>query len=339
MKEPSRTKPELIKELSVLKQKINNLKESETRRKQAEEALRQSEERYRTILDEMEEAYFETDLAGNFIFVNDANCRQTGYSREELIGKNFRTLESKEDIETIYNAYSKIYRTGKPERGIFYKIIRKDGTTGFAETAGFPLQNQKGEIIGFRGVGRDITERRQMEEALRDNEKKFRELSIVDELTQLYNSRHFYFQLKIELGRSKRHQHPLTLLLLDLDNFKAFNDTYGHVEGDQVLRRLGQVLKRSIRNTDFAFRYGGEEFTILMPMTTSADGIVIAKRIRAELEKESFFPEADKDVHMTVSIGLAQFKLHEDMKAFVSRVDQLMYQAKKNGKDKVCSES
>lgn len=145
-----------------------------TERKKMEESIHQSEERYRTILDEMDDAYFEVDLAGNFTFVNDANCRHLGYSREELLGANFRGLQAKEDIETVYNAYTKIYRTGKPERGIFYKIMRKDGTTGFAETAGFPLRNQKGEVIGFRGVGRDITERRQTEEALRQSEEKYR---------------------------------------------------------------------------------------------------------------------------------------------------------------------
>jgi diguanylate cyclase (GGDEF)-like protein/PAS domain S-box-containing protein len=310
-----------------------------TERKQEEEKIRQSEERYRTILDEMEDGYFEVDLAGNFIFVNDADCFLLGYSREELLGASFKGHVTKEDIETVYNAFGKIYSTGKPERGISYRGIRPDGTMRFAEISGFPLQNQKGEIVGFRGIGRDVTERKQMEEALSDSEKRFRELSIVDELTQLFNSRHFYFQLKIELDRSNRYEQPLTLLLLDLDNFKAFNDTYGHVEGDQVLRRLGQMLKRCMRNTDFAYRYGGEEFTILLPMTTSANGTVIAERIRAELKKESFSPEAGKDFHMTVSIGLAQFKLQEDMKDFVHRVDQLMYQAKKNGKDRVCSES
>jgi diguanylate cyclase (GGDEF)-like protein len=175
-------------------------------------------------------------------------------------------------------------------------------------------------------------------EALRDSEKRYRDLSIVDDLTQLYNSRHFYFQLKIELDRSNRYEQPLTLLLLDLDNFKAFNDAYGHVEGDQVLLRLGQVVKRCLRETDFAFRYGGEEFTILLPMTTSADGAVTAERIRAELKKETFSPAPGQDVHVTVSIGLAQYKPQEDMKVFVHRVDQIMYQGKKNGKDRVCCE-
>ena len=188
----------------------------------------------------------------------------------------------------------------------------------------------------INGVNQELEEH---EEALRDSERKYRELSIVDGLTQLYNSRHFYFQLKIELDRSNRYEQPLTLLLLDLDNFKAFNDAYGHVEGDQVLRRLGQVVKRCLRETDFAFRYGGEEFTILLPMTTSADGAVMTERIRTEFKKELFSPAPDQDVHVTLSIGLAQYKLQEDMKAFVRRVDQLMYQAKKNGKDRVCSES
>ncbi|MCX5823725.1 MAG: diguanylate cyclase [Deltaproteobacteria bacterium] len=150
--------------------------------------------------------------------------------------------------------------------------------------------------------GRDITDRRRIEEALRDSENRYRELSIVDDLTQLYNSRHFYFQLK-------------------------------------VLSRLGQVVKRCLRETDFAYRYGGEEFTILLPMTTSADGAVTAERIRTEFNNETFSPAPGQDVHVTVSIGLAQYKMKEEMKAFVHRVDQLMYQGKKNGKDRVCSES
>jgi len=185
----------------------------------------------------------------------------------------------------------------------------------------------------------EIEERKQAEEALMDSEKRFRELSIVDELTFLYNSRHFYSQLKIELERSNRYKQHLTLLLLDLDDFKVLNDTYGHVEEDKVLRQLGQVIKKCLRKTDSAYRYGGEEFTVLLPMTTSVNGVVIAERIRTEFNKETFSPEPGQDIHLTVSIGIAQYKPQEDMKSFVNRVDQLMYQAKKNGKDRVCSEA
>jgi diguanylate cyclase (GGDEF)-like protein/PAS domain S-box-containing protein len=310
-----------------------------TERKRVEDELKKSEERYRHILESIQEGYFEVDLAGNLTFFNDSTCRINGYFREELMGMNNRQYTDEHNAKKLFKAFNEVYGTENPTSIHDYEIIRKDKTKAYVSASISLRKDAMGNKIGFSGIIRDTTKSKQVEEALRDSEKRFRELSIVDEFTQLYNSRHFYFQLKIELDRSNRYEQPLTILLLDLDNFKAFNDTYGHVEGDQVLRRLGQVLKRSIRNTDLAFRYGGEEFTILMPMTTSADGIVTAERIRVELKKESFSPEAGKDVHMTVSIGLAQFKLQEDMKAFVHRVDQLMYQAKKNGKDRVCSES
>jgi diguanylate cyclase (GGDEF)-like protein len=195
------------------------------------------------------------------------------------------------------------------------------------------------QIAGAIGTAQLFSDLDKAEKSLRESEQRYRELSIIDDLTQLYNSRHFYFQLKIELDRSNRYEQPLTLLLLDLDSFKHFNDTYGHVEGDQVLRRLGHVVKKCLRETDFAYRYGGEEFTILLPMTTSADGAVTAERIRTEFKKETFSPEPGQEVHVTVSIGLAQYKPQEEMKSFVHRVDQLMYQGKKNGKDRVCCDS
>ncbi|MFA5181492.1 MAG: diguanylate cyclase [Syntrophales bacterium] len=176
-------------------------------------------------------------------------------------------------------------------------------------------------------------------EGLRESEKRYRDLSIIDDLTQLYNCRHFFDQLRMEIDRADRYEQPLTMLLLDLDNFKEFNDTYGHVEGNEVLSRLGQAIKKCLRQTDSAYRYGGEEFTILLPMTTSADGAFTAERIRAEFKKEIFSPTPDKDVHMTMSIGIAQHKLQESMETFVHRVDRLMYQAKKYGKDRVYSET
>jgi len=174
---------------------------------------------------------------------------------------------------------------------------------------------------------------------LQKSEARYRELSIIDDLSQLYNSRYFYHQLRMEIDRVSRYKQPLTLLLLDLDDFKQFNDAYGHVEGDQVLSRLGEVVKRCLRQTDSAYRYGGEEFTVLLPMTTSEAGAVTAERIRTEFKKETFSPAPGQDVHVTVSIGLAQYKPQEEMKAFVHRVDQWMYQGKKNGKDRVCCES
>jgi len=98
-------------------------------------------------------------------------------------------------------------------------------------------------------------------------------------------------------------------------------------------------VKRCLRETDSAYRYGGEEVTVLLPVTTGKDGVPTAERIRTEFRKETFYPAPGERVHMTVSIGLAQYKPREEVKAFVSRVDQLMYEAKKQGKDRVCTES
>ena len=145
-----------------------------TERKQSAEALAQSEERYRTILDEMEDAYFEVDLAGNYTFANDSNCRALGYSPDEMIGINYRAVTHEEDVEAVYRAFSEAYRTGQPTGGLAYRVIAKDGATGFTELSAFPLRNEQGEIIGFRGIGRNITERKLVEAHLKSSEERLR---------------------------------------------------------------------------------------------------------------------------------------------------------------------
>ncbi len=150
------------------------LKEAQVRNRQrlADEVIRESEGRYRTILDEMDDTYFEIDLAGNFTFVNDTMCRVLGYSREKLLTMNFRVQMAKDDIEHVYNIFGKIYRTGNPEKNFLYKFINKDGAIRFADTSAFPLQNQQGKTIGFRGIGRDITESKKAENALRERNRE-----------------------------------------------------------------------------------------------------------------------------------------------------------------------
>jgi diguanylate cyclase (GGDEF)-like protein/PAS domain S-box-containing protein len=309
-----------------------------TERKRTEEALRESEERYRVLVENASDLVFRLDDTGHFTFTNPSALRITGYEEKEIIGRHYPSFIRPDMREEAMKFFGRQFVKGIPNTYSEYPITVKDGREiWFGQNT--QLIFQDGKVVAFQAVARDITERKRIEEALRDSENRYRELSIVDDLTQLYNSRHFYFQLKIELDRSNRYEQPLTLLLLDLDNFKAFNDAYGHVEGDQVLMRLGQVVKRCLRETDFAYRYGGEEFTILLPMTTSADGAVTAERIRTAFKKETFSPAPGQDVHVTVSIGIAQYKPQEEMKVFVHRVDQLMYQGKKNGKDRVCSES
>jgi PAS domain S-box-containing protein len=148
-----------------------------TEHKEVEEALRKSEERYRTILESIQDGYFEVDLAGNCTFANDARCRSLGYTKEELIGMNNRQFEDKESVKKVYQAFNRVYRTGEPVKGLDEKVIRKDGTKAFSDISVSLIRDSEGKPIGFRGISRDITERKQAEEALRRSEESSRELA------------------------------------------------------------------------------------------------------------------------------------------------------------------
>ncbi len=307
-----------------------------TDRKLVEEKLRHEEQRFRTFVEHSSDIIVLLNLEGTIIYINPAVERVLGFKPEERIGANGFELVHPDDMKYLIDKFNTLATDKKsPVIKAEIHLRHKDGSWRTLEAVGSNLVNNnvvEAVIVNYR----DITERKLVEDALKESEKKYRELSIIDDLTQLYNSRHFYTQLEIEIERSNRYGQPLTLLLLDLDKFKKFNDKYGHIEGDYVLSRIGQVIKRCLRDPDSAYRYGGEEFTIMLPMTTSNEGIVTAKRIQAELRKEIFSPVLDKKLYMTVSIGLTQYKPKEEIKTFVHRVDKLMYQAKKEGRNRIC---
>jgi diguanylate cyclase (GGDEF)-like protein len=165
--------------------------------------------------------------------------------------------------------------------------------------------------------------------------QKLQKLATTDGLTKLYNSRSFYSQLELEVDRYNRYKHPLSLLLLDIDNFKAFNDNFGHLEGDKVLVRFSQIIKSCLRTNDSAYRYGGEEFTVILPETNGDEAKTVAQRIRSSLETEKFKPIPDKNAKITISIGVTQYFPKEELSAFIRRADKAMYLSKKNGRNRV----
>lgn len=176
---------------------------------------------------------------------------------------------------------------------------------------------------------RDLArERDQMLEILK-------ELAITDGLTKLYNSRYFYSQLDKEIERQNRYNHPLSLLILDIDNFKHYNDTYGHLEGDKILHWLGKIIRKCLRAMDSAYRYGGEEFTVLLPETTIDEAVNVANRIQDQLLKETFAIKSGNEVHVTMSIGVSEYEPKEDIAVFIHRADQAMYLSKEKGKNTV----
>ncbi|MGP8152942.1 MAG: HD domain-containing phosphohydrolase [Smithella sp.] len=136
------------------------------KRKKAEEALRQSEEKYRNILESIQEGYFELDLAGNYTFANDAECRNIGYSREELIGMNNRQYQDETTVQKMYQRFRRLYETGEPIKVFDIEIIRKNGTKAFNEISASLIRDAEGKPIGFQGISRDITDRKQAEEQI-----------------------------------------------------------------------------------------------------------------------------------------------------------------------------
>ena len=183
-------------------------------------------------------------------------------------------------------------------------------------------------------VKRVLKERRLTEERNRIL-GKLENLAITDGLTKLYNLRHFYHLLEIEIDRCSRYGHPLALLLLDIDKFKMYNDTYGHLEGDKVLIKIGQIINLRLRTMDTAFRYGGEEFTVILPETTAQEANNVAYRIKTAVEVENFFPEPGNAVNVTISIGVTEYYNKEQLTAFIKRADQAMYLSKDKGRNTI----
>jgi two-component system cell cycle response regulator len=160
------------------------------------------------------------------------------------------------------------------------------------------------------------------------------EMSTVDELTQLHNRRYFIDALEGEFERASRYKSEMALVILDLDNFKKINDTYGHPTGDKVLSCIGRILKQLVRRSDLACRYGGEEFAVVLP-NVNKEGIYTAyERFRETVSKQLFEHES-KQFHVTVSIGIAFSNDAESSDDLLAHADQALYRAKESGKNRV----
>jgi diguanylate cyclase (GGDEF)-like protein len=182
-----------------------------------------------------------------------------------------------------------------------------------------------GELGYVTEVFNDMTAR------LRDGRRELERLSITDDLTGLFNRRYLMDMLALEIRRSRRMNHPFAVLMADVDNFKTYNDAYGHLEGDAALARVAAILRDTSRDVDCAARYGGEEFVVLMPETEMAGAIEIAERIRTRLAGDAVIGEA-----LTISVGVAQFPADgETPEALLARADAALYQAKRDGRNRI----
>jgi diguanylate cyclase (GGDEF)-like protein len=159
------------------------------------------------------------------------------------------------------------------------------------------------------------------------------ELAITDGLTGLYVQRYYKDRVKDEVFRALEHQLPLCLMMIDVDNFKDYNDRYGHLVGDKVLTAVAQVLKESVRTVDLASRYGGEEFSVLLLKTPRSGARIVAERIRQKIEELKIIV-SQQPTHVTVSIGIAELNpTFKEVEKFIDSADQALYQAKAEGKN------
>jgi len=272
------------------------------------------------ILQQAGDIIVTTDLEGRITGFNEAAESLLGYTAEEVGGKPVTTFYARSTRREQL-----LKRLQKDPQGVVradVKVRTKQGKTRWMGLSLSYLRDADGEPVGTVGVSKDVTQRRELEE-------KLRRLSITDSLTGLYNQSHFFHRLEVEKERALRLKHGLALLLFDLDGFKPLNDELGHTEGDKALRQIGRILFDSVRKeVDSAFRYGGDEFTVLLPGADVSQARRFAERVRAAIEAA--------ELHgVRASMGLAEFDRPTRGLKMLEHADEAMYVAKKAGGNRI----
>ncbi|MGE5469665.1 MAG: diguanylate cyclase [Bacteroidota bacterium] len=244
-------------------------------------------------------------------------------------------LDGADQLELQSNYAGKVHKSTLIEGGYegedFFPRLGESGAWIYFTAA--PLYDARKSLIGTVETFQDFTARHQAENLLKESEAHYRHLSITDNLTGLFNSRHFYDRLKSEIDRAIRYAHPLSLMMLDVDNFKQYNDAYGHLEGDQVLKKLAEVIRIGPRSGDSAYRLGGEEFAVLLPETDLENARQAAERLCAAFADLALMPRPEITTHSSVSIGVTCYQQYEKSTTFIRRADGACYRAKQLGKN------
>ena len=296
--------------------------------------LQQGEARFRAITDTANDAILSIDLTGQIISWNPASEKIFGYSSSEVLGKNITILVPQHWRNAHEQAVARLAAGGASRlsgKTRELTALRKNGDE-------FPItlslaESKTRKAHTFIGMIRDITERKMREE-------KLKYLSTHDQLTNLYNHGAFFDFLEQEVERSKRHGSRFSLLMLDLDHFKKVNDTFGHHVGDTVLSEVAARIKRACRAADIVSRYGGEEFTVIMPEADLDSTLNGAERIRHEIVASDITHVGDQAVNITISIGVATFPENTSSgQKLVELADANLYAAKKSGRDRVSWDS
>ncbi len=277
---------------------------------------------YETLLNLSMEGIFLRNDRGKILDCNKNIPQMLGYTKEEILSLSLDELVLKDEN----NNFSIIEDNcmGKNYKELIFK--KKNGTLLVAEVNTSPLEieKEKREIAFLK----DITERKNMENHLK-------ELSRKDNLTQLYNRRYIFKKLKLEIEKSKVNQSPLSIAMIDIDHFKKINDTFGHVIGDEVLKKIAKILQENLREEDHVGRYGGEEFLIILPKTKLDKALEVIERLKTIVDQLEWEIE---ELSASFSGGIIEIDLEKasnKLEELVNEVDKLLYKAKINGRNRI----
>jgi len=280
-----------------------------------------------SILQDSTDIIFTTDIDGHIFKFNKGSESHFGYTQIEIVGKPLKFLFANEDDALkLLNSIQVSNRAINEET----PMRTKRGDNILLDISISRMNSDSGSNIGFVVTARDITEKKKLENELILKNELLNKLAITDELSGLFNSRHFYDQLNKELARLYRNpQRRLSLIMLDIDHFKDFNDTQGHQAGDTVIHSMGQVINLCIRkDLDSGYRYGGDEFGTILPDTDKQDALIVAERIQHQFK-------AFKYGKTSLSIGIAEFIQGDTAETLVKAADNGLYQSKNNGRNRI----
>lgn len=297
-------------------------------------SLKDSELRYRRLFETAQDGILILDAeTGGITDVNPFLIDMLGYTREEFVKKKLWEVGAFRDIEASQDAFEALQQN---------KYIRYEN---------MPLKAKDGRLIQVEFVSnvyevgerkviqcniRDITERAQAQDALRESEALLREQSVRDHLTGLFNRRYLEETLVRELLRAARKKLSLGVIMLDVDEFKRYNDTYGHAAGDAILQELGNLLLEHVRGEDMPCRFGGDEFIIVLPDASLEVTLERAELIRENVHHFHIQCEGHVLEAVTLSLGVAVFPADGSTTAAILKaVDDALYRAKREGRDRV----
>lgn len=314
-----------------LKQANQALSEEITARKRTETDLRRSEEKYRFLVENSYDILYLFSPDGHIEFVSPSWKTLMGHDPQSVVGHHFSEFVHPEDLSICHQAFSHVMRQGHHAQDIEYRVRHQDGSWRWHNSSALPFRDETGQIVGFQGIARDITARKQAEDEIKT-------LAFFDPLTQLPNRRLLAQHLQEAVQHCHQGHHHGALLFIDLDNFKILNDTLGHDQGDLLLMQAARRISGCVHESDTVARLGGDEFVVMLrrlshhPHEATQQAEIVADKILATLNHPYLLD--GQEHHSTASVGITLF--HRELMSadeLMKRADLAMYQAKAAGRN------